>query len=104
MLQQEFVRYGKPIDILIGLKSDQVSIHPLGNDAFIVVNIGGHRYDALVPTWALGENGLTVVAARVAHTDTHELVYFPVSNEGRPTWVIPKTDLDSIVLETAVPE
>ena len=63
MLQREFVRYEKPIDILIGLKPDQVSIHPLGHDAFIVMNIGGKRYDALVPTWALGKTGLTVVAA-----------------------------------------
>lgn len=102
MLQQEFVRYEKPIDILIGLKPDQVSIHPLGHDAFIVMNIGGKRYDALVPTWALGKTGLTVVAARVSHSDTHEMVYFPVSNEGRPTWVIPKADLDAIVLETAI--
>ena len=36
MLQREFVRYEKPIDILIGLKPDQVSIHPLGHDAFII--------------------------------------------------------------------
>ena len=28
MLQQEFVRYEKPIDILIGLEPDQVSLHP----------------------------------------------------------------------------
>ena len=35
MLQQEFVRYEKPIDILIGLEPDQVSLHPLGHDAFI---------------------------------------------------------------------
>lgn len=101
MAQQWATRYEKPIDILIGLKPDQVSIHPLGHDAFIVMTINGQRYDALVPTWALGKNHDTVVAARVARTDTHEVVYFPVSNEGRPTWVIPKVDLDTIVLETA---
>ncbi len=101
---EETVRYEKPIDILIGLKPEQISMHPLGNDAFIVIEIGGKRYDALVPTWAIGKTGLTVVAARVAKIGDKELVYFPVSNEGRPTWVIPKGDLDAIVLESAAVE
>ena len=89
--------YAKPIDIRIRLEPGQVSIHPLGHDALIIMYIGGKRYDALVPTWTLGEGHRSVPALRAGKSGDNEIVYFPISNEGRPTWVIPFSELEKIM-------
>ena len=98
MPEQKSIYYEKPIDITIALDPGQVTLHPLGHDAFIVMNINGQRYDALVPTWTLGEGHRTVPALRAGRSGDREIVYFPISNEGRPTWVIPISDLETVLV------
>ncbi len=88
-----------PTQIKIKLEPEQVSISPLGNDAFIIINIGGQRFDALVPTHTLGLGYRYVPAARMGTIGEKVLLYFPVSNEGRPTWEISEEDLNQVLLD-----
>ena len=92
------VFYETPISIRIGLKPEQVKISPLGNDAVILMEINGAHYEALVPTWTLGEDQRSVPAARMGRIGDKELVFFPVSNEGRPTWEITEEDLKTVLV------
>ena len=101
MTTADCIFYDKPIDVMLELKPGEAGVVPPGNDVFIVKHICGKRYDAMVPTWAVGEDLLTVVAARVASIGDDEMLYFPVSNEGRPAWIVPKAELQGMVLKTA---
>ena len=63
------------------------------------MEVGGKQYDAVVPSWTLSEDHRTVPALRAGRRGDMEIVYFPVSNEGRPTWVIPMCDLETILVK-----
>lgn len=91
--------YDKPIDITIALPPEQVTLTPFFSDVHILMEVGGRKYDALVPTWTLSEDRRTVPALRAGRRGDLEIVYFPVSNEGRPQWVIPYCDLESILVK-----
>ena len=89
--------YETPKSITIALEPEHVGISPLGNDAVIKMEINGIRYEALVPTWTLGEDHSTVPAVEVGRNGDTVVVYFPVSNEGRATWEIKEEDLKGIL-------
>lgn len=88
--------YDKPEQIKIALRPNEAKLHPLGHDVFIIKYIDGQRFDALVPTWTMSDNLESVPAAAVGEVDDKVILYFPVSNEGRPCWEITKQQLDAI--------
>ncbi len=88
--------YDKPEQIRIALQPNEAKLHPLGHDVFIIKYIDGQRFDALVPTWTMGENLASVPAAAMGEVDDKVILYFPVSNEGRPRWDLTKQQLAAI--------
>ncbi len=91
--------YEKPIDITIALPPEKVTLTPFFHDVHILMEVGGNHYDALVPDWALSKDRRSVPALRAGRCGDKELVYFPISNEGRPTWLIPRSDLERILVK-----
>ena len=84
------------------LEPGEAKITPMGHEAFIVKEIGGQRFDALVPASVMGENLGSVPVNYVGDTDDGRVVlHFPVSNEGRPRWAFPKEYLEPLII---VPE
>ena len=75
---------------------DEAKLTPLGNDVFIVKHIDGQRFDAMVPSWTVGSGYTPVPAAVVGEVDDKVILYFPVSNEGRPRWDITRQQLEAI--------
>ena len=88
--------YDEPEQIKIALQPNEAKLHPLGNDVFIIKYIDGQRFDALVPTWTVGDDLASVPAAAVGEVDDKVILYLPVSNEGRPRWDITKQQLADI--------
>jgi len=76
--------YDKPEQIRIALQPNEAKLHPLGHDVFIIKYIDGQRFDALVPTWTMGE------------VDDKVILHFPVRNEGQPRWDLTKQQLAAI--------
>lgn len=91
--------YDKPIDITIALPPEQATLTTFMSDTEIVMEVGGNQYGAVVPSWTVNEDHRTVPALRAGRRGDLEIVYFPVSNEGRPTWVIPFCDLETILVK-----
>ena len=89
--------YATPTPIKIGLQPEQVRVSPLGNDAVIIVEIRGTRFEAVVPTATLGEYHRFVPAAKVGRNGKNEIIFLPTSNEGRPVWEISEEDLEEIL-------
>ena len=88
----------------MALDPKEVEISPMGHDTFITKEIDGQRFDALVPTRAMGKNLSSVPVAYAGKTDDGRVIlYLPTSNEGRPTWVIPEKFLDSLLVKKDAP-
>ena len=87
--------WAKPQQIRIKLEPDQIKRMPLGHDTFIVINIGGRQFDALIPSSTLVDDKYAP-ATLVGKNGDKTIVYFPVSNEGRPTWELTEAELNSI--------
>ena len=93
-----YLWYHRPDCLKMKLQPGEAEITPMGHDTFIVKEIGGQRFDALVPTHTMGENLTTVPVAYAGDTgDGRVVLHLPTSNEGRPTWVIPEQYLESIL-------
>lgn len=88
--------YDKPEQIRIALQPNEAKLHPLGHDVFIIKYIDGQRFDALVPTWTMGENLASVPAAAMGEVDDKVILHFPVRNEGQPRWDLTKQQLAAI--------
>ena len=88
--------YDEPEQIKIALHPNEAKLHPLGNDVFIIKYIDGQRFDALVPTWTLDDDLASVPAAAVGEVDDKVILYFPVSNEGRPRWDLTRRQLAAV--------
>ena len=84
-----------PKKIMVKLEPDQIKPMPLGYDTFIVMEFGGRQFDALIPSDTLVDN--KYAPATLAGKDGDKIiVYFPISNEGRPTWLLTEAELASI--------
>ena len=90
--------HGSPNHLLIKLEPNEVRISPMGHDAVIVKRVNEKTLRALVPTHTLGEGNGSVPAQRAGKSGNNVILYLPTSNEGRPTWVIPESELQSILL------
>ena len=90
--------YEPPPVLIIKLEPGEVRISPMGHDAVIVKTVNGKTFRALVPTHTLGEDQSSVPARRVGKSGDNVILHLPTSNEGRPTWSIPESDLESIML------
>jgi hypothetical protein len=88
--------YDEPEPIRIGLQPNEAKPTPLGNGVFIIKHIDGQHFDALVPSWKVSDNLESVPAAVVGEVGGKVILYFPVSNEGRPRWDITKQQLEAI--------
>lgn len=91
-----------PRKIMIKLEPHQISPNPqdgntvpLGHDTFIVMEFRGRQFDALIPTSTLVDNKY-VPATLAGRNGDKTIVYFPISNEGRPTWLLTDAELESI--------
>ena len=85
-----------PKKINIKLKPHQIKPMPLGHDTFIVIEIGGRQFDALIPSSSLVDDKYAP-AALVGKNGDRTIVHFPVSNEGRPTWELTDAELESLI-------
>ena len=95
-----YLWYHRPDCLKMKLQPGEAAITQLGHDTFIVKEIGGQRFDALVPTHTMGENLATVPVAYAGKTgDGRVVLYLPTSNEGRPTWVFPEQYLESLLVK-----
>lgn len=84
----------------MALDPGEAEISPMGHDTVIVKEIGGQRYDALVPTHSMDENLSYVPVAYAGKTaDGQVILHLPTSNEGRPTWVIPEHYLEPLLVK-----
>ena len=84
----------------LALEPGEAEITPLDHDTFIIKEIDGKRYDALVPTHSMGENLSYVPVAYAGKTaDGRVILHLPTSNEGRPTWVIPEHCLEPLLVK-----
>ena len=72
-------------------------------EVIIVKEIGGERFDALVPAKALGENLGFVPAGYAGKVDDRVILHFPVSNDGRPAWRVPEKYLVDILFKSDTP-
>ena len=91
--------YDMPGHLRIKLEPDEVRISPMGHDAIIEKKLNSKTLKALVPTHTLGENYGWVPADYAGKNGENAILYLPTSNEGRPTWVIPESDLESMLME-----
>ena len=82
----------------IRLKPEQVRVTPLGNDAVILVDIGGETFQALVPTLSLGEDQSFVPAEQVGRIGDKLIMVLPPSNDGTPIWHVREEDLTEVLL------
>ena len=85
-----------PEKIRVKLSPEHVKPMPLGHDTFIVMQIGGRQYDALIPSSTLEDDNKYAPAVLVGKNGDRVILYFPVSNEGRPTWELSEAELDLI--------
>ena len=81
---------------LIKLKPEQVKITPLGHDAIIMLEAGGRRFEAMVPTMSLVEDRSLVPAEQVGRLDDKLVLVLPPSNDGTPIWYITSDELNEI--------
>ena len=81
---------------LIKLNPEQIKVTPLGNDAVIILEARGRRFEAMVPTIALCEDGSFVPAEQVGRLDDKLVLVLPPSNDGTPIWYISKDELNEI--------
>ncbi len=84
-----------PRKIMIKLEPHQIKPMPLGHDTFIVMEFGGRQFDALIPTSTIVDNKYAPATLAGKNGD-RIIVYFPISNEGRPTWELTDAELESI--------
>lgn len=93
--------YQEPGCPRIKLEPSEVRIAPMDHDAVIVKEINGEIFQALVPTHTLGENRDSVPIFYAGKFGDEFLLYLPTSNEGRPTWSIPESELASLLVDTS---
>ena len=84
-----------PRKIMIKLEPHQIKRMPLGHDTFIVMEFGGRQFDALIPTSTIVDNKYAPATLAGKNGD-RIIIYFPISNEGRPTWLLTESELESI--------
>ena len=97
---QEFYLWHKmPNELRIKLEPGEVRISPMGHDAVIVKTVNGKTLKALVPTHTLGANKDSVPTQLAGKSNGNVILYLPTSNEGRPKWVIPESELASILIK-----
>ena len=87
-----------PKKVMIKLETAQIIPAPLvidTYDTYIVMEFGGRRFDALIPTDTIVDNKYAPATLAGKNGDKI-IVYFPVSNEGRPTWLLTEAELESI--------
>lgn len=87
-----------PKKIMIKLEPDQIIPAPLGHDTYdtyIFMEFGGRQFDALIPTDTIVDNKYAPATLAGKNGDKI-IVYFPISNEGRPTWLLTEAELESI--------
>ncbi len=98
-VQRSVFWYEMPGHLRIKLEPDEVRISPMGHDAIIEKKLNSKTLKALVPTHTLGENYGWVPADYAGKNGENAILYLPTSNEGRPTWVIPESELESMLME-----
>lgn len=91
--------YHRPGHLRIRLEPGEAEVSPMGHDVRITKLVGGHCLKALVPTQSLGEDMSYVPAAYAGESGEDVVLFLPTSNEGRPTWIINKKDLEVILLK-----
>ena len=95
--------YRRPGHMRMALQPGEAKITPMSHDTFIIKEIGGERFDALVPTHTMGENLSSVPVAIAGIADDLVTLYLPTSNEGRPTWVFPQKYLVDLLVKEESP-
>ena len=91
--------YKEPDCLKIRLEPNEADFAALDHDTIITKKIKGEDMIALVPTHALPESRNWVPVQFAGKHQGNIIVYFPVSNEGRPTWVIPEDEFKSIAFK-----
>lgn len=90
--------YKDPGCLRIKLEPDEIGMEWFDHDTVILKRIMGQVFRALVPTHTLSEKKDSVPVYLAGRSGGNVILYFPVSNEGRPTWVIPESELGKITV------
>ncbi len=90
--------YKEPDCLRIKLEPDEVKRDWFDHDTVIVKTINGEEFRALVPTHTLSEKKDSVPVYVAGMAGDNVILHFPVSNEGRPSWVIPHSELCKITV------
>ena len=91
--------YHQPGHLRIKLEPGEAELSPMGHDVRITKLVNGQRLRALVPTHSLDAEMSYVPAAYAGEQGDNVVLFLPTSNEGRPTWIISKKDLDAILVK-----
>lgn len=91
--------YNRPGHLRIALNPGEAELSFFDHDTIIVKEIGGETFEAMVPTHTMGENLSSVPVAYAGKVDDRVILYLPVSNEGRPTWVFPEKYLKDLLVK-----
>ena len=97
-MKQYMFWYQAPGCPRIKLEPSEVRVTPMGHDTVIVKEINGEKYQALVPTHTLSENHDSVPIFYADKVGDTIVLYLPTSNEGRPTWAIPESELAPLLV------
>ena len=98
-MRQPIFWYEVPGCPRIKLEPSEVRVSLMGHDTVIVKEINGETFRALVPTHTLSENHDSVPIFYANKVGEKIVLYLPTSNEGRPTWAIPESELAPLLVE-----
>ena len=88
--------YNEPGCLRLKLEPDEIDREWFDHDTVIIKKINGKHFRALVPTHTLSDKKDSVPVQLAGKSGDNVILYFPVSNEGRQTWVITENELDKI--------
>ena len=90
--------YKDPGCLRIKVEPDEIGKEWFDHDTVIIKQINGEYFRALVPTHTLSDKKDSVPVQLAGKAGDNVILYFPVSNEGRPTWIIPESELAKITV------
>ena len=91
--------YHEPDCLKIRLEPGEARLWALDHDTIITKKINGEYMSAMVPTHVLPESRDWVPVQFAGKHEGNVILYFPVSNDGRATWLVPEEQFYNILVK-----
>ena len=91
--------YDEPDCLKIRLEPGEAKLSFFDHDTRIIKKINGEEMGALVPTHSLPESFDWAPVQLAGRHEGCVILYFPVSNEGRATWMIPEEEFNRLLIK-----